>query len=279
VSRALGYRPDEPDERDHLLAVPDAVAPPVEADCCRLIVDTLDQGQLGACVLHSVSQNIRAAHVRAGITSPALLSRLLAYYLARAATGDTAEDTGTEVRTALKQLRTCGFAPESAWPYDIAKFAQRPPDEAWRLAFDQSVAAAGIKVHFARIASTGSALVLAMRHAIASGLPISFGADVSEAFCEGQIGEVVMPPRAGQIAGGHSQLVIAYKTAPDGSIWFGVLNSWGDDFGVEINGVKGCSWWHESYMTWNGSRASGPPAQPTSDFWTVDEAPYFSEVA
>ena len=120
--RYLGRKPDSPDPRDRrfLIAHPEAVATPLppSVDLRNRLPACFDQGNLGSCT----------ANAGAGLMSflfPAkpAFSRLQIYYDTRDLEGDIADDSGGETRDVMKALQQDGAAPESEWPYDVAKFA------------------------------------------------------------------------------------------------------------------------------------------------------------
>lgn len=298
--RALGYRPDRPKpagkadlvlRAEHL----DRQDLPKSHDCLRLVRGVLNQANLGSCTANSALQNVRCAHVREGFKDAPLGSRLMAYLLARLRTHETAVDAGTEIRLVFETLNKFGFCPEEFWPYSdatspmrlvagkwtldadldgLAPFQQTPDSLAFQKAFDQRA-----PVTYRRIVEMGAARVVAVQRAIANDRPVSFGATVSEAFCEGDFGrEPIGPPTTGDLAGGHAQLITGYSTRIDGTVVFEVLNSWGEEF-QQPGAPVGCSLWTDTYISWSGLRADGSREQPTSDFWTCESVPNYSEAS
>ena len=80
-----------------------------------------DQGQLGSCVWNAV-----AGMIADNQPSDELLSRLWGYWKTRVYERTTHEDAGCTARGALKTLAKSGCAPESDWPYDVAKAFVQP---------------------------------------------------------------------------------------------------------------------------------------------------------
>ena len=156
-----------------------------------------------------------------------------------------------------------GFCPESAWPYDVSKFAVKPPAEAVWAAYDQR---GKVDTNYHRIDTvTGSALLKVMKQALTAGYLFNFGTPVTEAFCSGQAGTTpnnpAMPPTDGQdIAGGHSMAVCGYDDTV-AKPFFRVVNSWGKDFGD-----GGFCYFDATYLTW----------EQTNDMWICVAAPRFS---
>lgn len=257
--RALGYRPDPPkaagekadfDARSRFRAA----AIPARASNRSLITSVLDQGGIGSCVAHAVLQAVRASHVRQGVDAPALGSRLMLYYLARAQLGETDIDGGTFLRLAFQSLNKFGFCPETLWPYadhgDAWK--TKPALAAFRAAYDQR-AASLVPTGYYRIYDTGAQRVAAVKMAIAAGHLVAFGSDVSDLFCAGDFVDP-FDPTVGTIVGGHAQAAHSYdENGVD------IVNSWGPNW-------HGTGHWK---ATWDC-------VQRWEDLWIVEAAPYYS---
>jgi C1A family cysteine protease len=228
-------------------------APPPADDLSSLVVDVLDQGNLGSCVLNSAFQAIRMRHVAQGVHAPKLGSRLMGYYLARAVDHLTAVDSGTYLRTAFEVLNKFGFCSEDVWPYNDGPelFMRMPNSKAFHDAFDLHAPTV-----YRRISTTGNDRILDVKRAIAGGFPVCFGCAVDNAFTHGNFdpAEPLMPPRA-DIAGGHAMTIIGYS----GDV-FRVLNSWSSDFGVD-----GRVYFSPEYV------------MEAQDLWIVEHAPVEGE--
>jgi C1A family cysteine protease len=256
--RGLGYKPDPPkaigQKPDHDAAPTLGTAPPPPAASnVELVVEVLDQGQAGSCVAHAIPQAVRMAHVRAGIASPRLMSRNMGYWLSRSLDGTQNEDDGTYLRSFFTVLKAYGFCPESVWPYDLAQLYTIPPAAAFRAAYDQNNPTV-----YQRIMTAGAARIDDIKRAIAAGYGVCFGTDVSEAFCQNQLGDgPIPPPTTSPIAGGHALCAVAY----DGDT-FRIVNSWSPDWGD-----RGYCTFSADYMAWDR----------TNDLWIVAQAPNYSE--
>ena len=237
-----------------------AAAPPPSASVRKWILDIFNQENLGSCVANAGAQAIRAALVRAGLSSPEALSRLFAYYYARAISpGDTTADTGTQIRCFFDVVRKLGYCPESVWPYDVEKFATMPSDEALRAAYDQATA-----IGYFRISSTGAKRVQDVCTAIASGFAVVFGTLVGNDFVLCQNPATPFNPPTGAIAGGHALTITDYWPGPaPGTVDFGICNSWGPAWGQ-----AGFCTFTDAYIAWEAS----------SDFWIVQTAQPFSGI-
>lgn len=253
----LGWRPDPPKlagQRPDLDAgeLLGTAPPPPSATTAALIRDILNQGGASSCVLNSIMQNVRAAHVRAGIVDPELGSRLFGYWFSRAYHHETNDDAGTYLRTAFAALVKFGFCRESFWPYtdDGAVIRKMPSMQAIREAYDQKN-----PTEYRRIYSTGAARVDDIKRAIAAGYPVSFGTDVGPEI-DATDGRSPLDPPRGTILGGHAMLWDAY----DGDV-FSTVNSWGAGYGD-----GGRLQMSADYVAWDGTR----------DLWIVVTAPRYS---
>ena len=237
---------------------------PVQKVDLSSLVTIIDQLALGSCTANSAAQIIHAAMVTAGLDpSTEFFSRLYAYFMARLEAGNQATDAGSENCTVIDAVCRMGFPRESAWPYDISKFAQKPPMEAVWAAFDQR---GKVDVNYHRIDTvSGSALLTLMKQALTAGYLFNFAGPVTNAFCSGQVGTTpdnpAMPPTDGQdIAGGHSMTACGYDYTLARPV-FKVANSWGKEFGD-----NGFCYFDPSYLTWD----------QVEDMWIVKAVPRYS---
>lgn len=256
----LGYLPDprkllheEPDWDAIDVLGSDAVVE--QASTRHLIVDVLNQGGLGSCVANAIFQAIRASHVRQGVVSPKLGSRLFGYFFSRAFHHMTGHDSGTHLRTFCQALNKFGFPAEESWPYDDGgeSFKRVPSSKVVRLAYDQKS-----PTSYRRIYESGYERIEAIKRAIKAEHLVCFGTDVSEAFAQGNDGVTpIDPPTSEPIAGGHAMCVTDFRGDD-----FGILNSWGAGYGQD-----GYVRFTADYLAWNQTR----------DLWVIEHSPSFSE--
>ena len=221
-SPGLGYfgaiRADPPAEAWTYPRVPRISALPQQATL-PLPTAVHDQGRLGSCVGQAFS---RALEIEVGTGLE--VSALAVYYDARIASGFPAnQDTGAFMEPAIQSLASYGAGSESLWPYDIAKFSQRPPLDYRRQALDHRVLA------WYRARGVDDA-----KSALAAGHACVTAFDVPSSFDEvGRSGEWI--DRGGSPVGGHAVLMFGYDDDgyADGSVGgaFKVMNSWGSDWG------------------------------------------------
>ena len=217
----------------------------------------LDQKNLGACTANGIAQGVYIAEGVAGITA-AVLARLWLYWEERALEGTTDQDVGANIGDGYRILAGKGIPPETACPYDVAKFAQDPGPEVDREAFDSR---GKIDVNYHPISSTGSALLTDIEKALTAKMAVVFGSLVSEAFCSQQPSGTIMPGTNDVVAGGHCRAIIGHDRA---NRRFKVKNSWGDDWSDPTAG-PGCSWDSYDWAT--------DPKWGYSDIWIVQALP------
>ena len=225
-NRKYAWTPDVPDFRDYtyypkLVARGAPLPPRIDLAGVRP-VPINDQGQLGSCVGNSVAE----AHLFAGLKEdPAkaiVPSRLMIYYNARVLEGNPTQDSGCQIRDAIKALAAQGVCPESMWPYDVANFATPPP------ASDYAAALQHTAVLYRRLENTD---IVDLKSCLAEGYPFVMGITVYESFESDAVagtGVVPMPSIDEQCLGGHAVLFVGYD---DATQRFKVQNSWGATWG------------------------------------------------
>jgi C1A family cysteine protease len=244
MKRVYGWKKSPPDERDYFYKVVKPVKLPASVDLRPGISKTFDQGALGSCVAHGVGSLDKFVKEKQN-HRPFDPSRLFIYYEGRKLEGTIDEDSGLYVRDGMKVINKMGAPGEHLWPYDISKFTQKPPKNAYiNAATNQSII-------YSQVPQT----LTALKGCLAEGYPFTFGFEVYEYFesWEMQITGILKVPTADeQYLGGHCVLCVGYNTATKR---FLVLNSWGEDWGL-----KGYFWMPNAYMTdWN----------LVSDIWTI----------
>jgi len=245
--QGYGWVPDLPDQRDRRYAAPRKVlaALPRRCDLRPHCPPVLDQGELGSCTANAIANAHRYDQIKQGIASHFLPSRLFIYYNERAVEGTVREDAGAQIRDGIKTLAKQGACPEALWPYDIAKFAKRPPAPAFREAEKHQA------ILYQRLTPTLSQL----KGCLAAGYPFVFGFTVYESFESAAVaksGKVPLPGKDEHAIGGHAVLAAGYD---DRRQHFIVMNSWSAAWGD-----KGYFYLPYAYAT---------DAGLADDFWTV----------
>lgn len=234
--RVLNHRPDSwktiQASRDAGPLLRAKAAPFVAGLALPYIISILNQLSLGSCTGHGAAYNFRAAMARAGVTDPALVSRLWLYWWGRAFDHDTNVDDGAQVGNVFLGAEMYGLCPEAVWPYDVSAFKGPPPPECWRAGFD-------FLPQGHRINSTGDQLIEDITAALGQGRFVTFGSAVSNEYCSNAFDATVplQAPTGADIAGLHCQNVIDRE--PSGA--FRILNQWGEDWGGPVAQFTGGS--------------------------------------
>ena len=242
----FGWVPDLPDARDYLYSAPEPVLAqlPRQVDLREQCPPVYDQGQLGSCTANAIGAAFEFDQLKQGL-SDFTPSRLFIYYNERAMEGTIDTDSGAMIRDGMKSVHRLGVCTEDTWPYDIAKFTDRPSDDAYTEAKD----------HQALVYRRVTNRLHQMQACLAQGFPFVFGFTVYESFESEEVartGEVPLPPRSEQVIGGHAVVAVGYD---DASQRFIVRNSWGTGWGMD------------GYCTMPYGYLTDP--QLASDFWAI----------
>lgn len=218
----FGYIPDTPDIRDHKFLVPRVMRLPRAVDLRDHAkpLPILDQGELGSCTAHGSTMAMRLLRQKQGLDDIEM-ARLQVYYDARALEGSTKSDAGAMIRDVVKAIVKKGAGHEDLWPYDVARFATRPPKAVYASALGDHV------VEYQRVDVNSTAV----KTAIAQHMPVVIGISVYDSFeseATAETGIVAIPKKTESLLGGHCMVVVGYgqKTG-----YFTVQNSWSDAWG------------------------------------------------
>lgn len=258
--KRYGWKRDLPDHRDfaylatHFCA--DVPHPPsVDLKPKQALV--FDQGELGSCTANSTLWHWQFVH-GAPQHSP-YWSRMFLYVECLVAEGAWPQDAGAELRNVMKVFAVKGVCPEADFPYDVSKFPAKPGHAALHNALQTKL------VTYSRLLDRADFL-----NCLASGFPFVFGFTVFSSFesaATAKTGVMTVPTAKEECMGGHAVCCIGYDMnfvppgAPagtEGSLYYLVQNSWGEDWGDPKN--PGCFWMPADVME-NGSLAS--------DHWTL----------
>lgn len=228
-----GWRPDLPDARDKVLAVARPVVLPATADLRGPHMPPIyDQGDLGSCTANGIAAAFDFERSMQNLPFMAP-SRLAIYYGERAIEGDVSDDSGAQIRDGIK-VTLSGVGPESLWPYDPSKFAEKP----------SSAYYAEASKHRTMSYSRVTQLPYFFKHCIGIlGRPIPFGFTVYESFesdAVAQSGVVPLPGPGERSIGGHCVCAVGYD---DHKGMFLCRNSWGTGWGI-----AGYFWMPYSYV-------------------------------
>jgi len=224
VHGGYGWVRDLPDARDFTYGAPLFRFPqglPPSVDLRSEFPPVYNQGQLGSCTANSIAGAIEFDQRKQGVKefTP---SRLFIYYNERVMERTVSQDAGAQLRDGVKSVATLGAPPETDWPYDISKFAQKPPKQAY------TDARSDLVTTYARVTQD----LTQMRGCLAEGYPFVFGFTVYESFesqAVAKTGEVPMPTTGEAVVGGHAVVAAGYK---DDQRVFIVRNSWSSGWGL-----------------------------------------------
>ena len=149
-----------------------------------------------------------------------MMSPLFVYYNARKLGGTEMVNAPLLAAHAPAALLAWGVCDDESWPYDINRFNQEPPMDAYRKA---SLLQA---VQFARLGSTEE-----LRASLSAGIPAMFGSDIPKGYYQ-EAAKTGAMPELGKVEGGersgHAMLAVGYD---DRARHFIVRNSLGERFG------------------------------------------------
>jgi C1A family cysteine protease len=242
--RRFGWTPDRPDHRDLRFSASLSLVKqlPPKVDLTKKCPPVYDQGQLGSCTANAIAAAIEFDRLKQGETD-FMPSRLFIYYNERAMENSVASDSGAAIRDGIKSVATQGDCPEPEWPYDVNKFAVKPPPACYRDALKYKA------VNYERIDHD----VTQMKGCLAGGCPFVFGVSVYQNFpMQTKTGAIPLPGNAPALNEGHAMLCVGYD---DAHRVFIIRNSWG-----AVWGKKGYGTIPYEYLM---------NANLSDDFWTI----------
>ncbi len=242
-----GWRPDKPDQRDRVFSYPYwrrfGILQPADVDMRPQMPPVYDQERLGSCTGNAICGAVEYGHMAKGL-QPTMPSRLFVYYNERYLEGTINSDAGAEIRDGIKSLTRWGVCAEGEWPYNVAKFKERPSEHAYFKARKDIVSV------YERVPQT----VDFIKAALATDRPIIFGFACYESLETSAViatGSVPLPGPSEKMTGGHAVLAVGYNA---NSVRF--RNSWGQHWGDRGYGTL--PW---DYLT---------NTNLSADFWTIE---------
>lgn len=245
--KRFGWIPDMPDHRDHLYSAPleSLQNLPPSADLRAHCPPVYDQGELGSCTGNAIAAAIEFDQIKQQMPSPFVPSRLFIYYNERVMEGTVDTDAGAMIRDGIKSVNKQGDCPETLWPYDITKFADKPPHNCYTSAKKHRA------MNYRRVIQNLNQL----RGCLASGFPFVFGFSVYESFMSDAVaktGDAPLPSPSDAMVGGHAILAVGYD---DSRQRFLFRNSWGESWGNKGYGSLPYAYLTDHHLA--------------SDFWTI----------
>ncbi len=177
-----------------------------------------DQGSLGSCTANALCELF--IYEYKNTKDP---SRLFLYYNERAMEDSIPIDSGALLSDGVTSLIKDGVCDESKWPYDISKFAIKPPEICYQTATKISNAK-----HIVQDLNI-------MKNTLISGKPFCFGFMVYSQFESYQAykkGMITMPKKGDMQLGGHAVICVGFDEAKKVFI---CRNSWGVGWGDKGN--------------------------------------------
>lgn len=193
-----------------------------------------DQLTLGSCTGNALARLIAWLRLLAGkLTLPVANtpagtpSRLMIYYDERAREGTVNSDAGASIHDGIHSLHKQGACMEDLWPYDVSKFAVKPPKQAYR---------AGLTDLLVNYAAIDVADRMSKKQAIFNDHPVVMGFTCYpelESDVAARTGQVAMPTGTEQPIGGHAII----KTG------------WDDDMkiGNHVGAYEWCNSWSAAW--------------------------------
>jgi C1A family cysteine protease len=189
-----------------------------------------DQGQLGSCTAHGTLRSAWYAFKRhySLLAKPLpfdTLSRAFVYANTRLESGDPiTQDDGGTVRGAMEAIRTDFTVDETKYPYTPDHYFVKPPADVYSLAKKE--------FHHCRYLQVAQRAA-DIKHAIYTGRPVSFGAQVYSSFMsDAAMATGVLPypdVEHESLEGGHCMALVGWDDAKE---HFVVANSWGTSVGL-----------------------------------------------
>lgn len=230
MNYSFGCEPDTHDERDYRLksvndkVFPDSVNLSEDIKTGWWFGEAHDQGSLGACTAFATNDMVRYVRFKTKL-SYWPTSQLFTYYATRKLRGSIDEDSGATAREALKATADYGVSKDHLWPYDISKFKDEPPKEAWDNASSHQ------SLSYFRLEQSLEDLI----GCLANGYPFTFGMKIYQSFIDFQKSTMfnIVIPKPDTIKekylGGHCMLAVGYYKSNEDYIII-VRNSWGSKF-------------------------------------------------
>lgn len=247
-----GWKHDLPDHRDLLLKMSkmplvEAAKLPPAAKVEEYGIKIRDQADIGSCTGHGTTY--LANHLSHKKGKPFTLSPLYLYYFTRVGYEHVAptDDSGAQVRSAVKCLAQYGTPVEDLWPYTEhdSKFVVRPNMGAIKNAHKH------MALKYVRVSD-----LQGIKQALVAGYPVVGGFTCYESLDSRQTaktGYVARPTNNEAVIGGHC---IAFTAYDDIKKQVRFVNSWSEAWGDHGYGYLDY-WYFDAYQA--------------SDFWIITD--------
>jgi C1A family cysteine protease len=247
----LGCVKDQPDPRDFKFLKTTHWTELSPIDLRPFCPPVRSQSYIGSCTAFSATQLFDFVRKKNKLVNwkP---SPLFTYYATRKFANLQDQDSGASVREALKSTARDGVTMERYWPYDIGKYRENPPEEAWINAEKHQT------LEYFRVDDFDKSVFLGCLN---DGYPFIFGIYLYSSFNSFQTvlsGIVPMPDLQNEKRiGGHCMMAVGWKKIEQEGVekeYLIVQNSWGDTWAD-----KGFCYIPMEYVMSND----------TFDFWTI----------
>lgn len=156
-------------------------------------------------------------------------SKLFLYKVARRLRG-LRGDTGIDLRTVLKAMKSFGMPPERFWPYDPERFDEDPDGFLYSFVDDHR------SMTYVRLdagEAAGGETLDVVRSFLAAGFPVVFGFSMPGSFA--LEGEIQFRPTFDRVCGGQAVVAAGYDDRRAGATRGALLirNSWGRGWGED----------------------------------------------
>jgi C1A family cysteine protease len=247
VNRTYGWKKDRSRDGDlhHMFSIQPNQDLVSRVDLRKMCPPVYDQGHLGSCTANAIAAAYEFDEMKEAETNVFAPSRLFIYYNEREIEGHVDEDSGAEIKDGIQSISVKGVCPEAQWPYDIAKYTEKPNDDCYKVALNHK------SIEHKRVYQNLGQL----KQCLLEGFPFVFGFIVYESFESEEVkksGIVPMPKEGEKILGGHAVVCVGFD---DEKKQFIVRNSWSEQWGDQ-----GYCWMPYDYLT---------NADLASDMWTV----------
>ena len=110
---------------------------PTKVDLRSKMPRVYDQGHLGSCTANAIGAAFEFDLMKQR-QKDFMPSRLFIYYNERAIEGTVDSDSGAMIRDGIKSTAKLGVCTEDTWPYDLARFTEKPPAKAYTEAYKKN---------------------------------------------------------------------------------------------------------------------------------------------
>lgn len=172
--------PPNPQNRPALVIAPPGAAlpePPPFVSLRDRCPPVMNQNPLSCSTAHAFTSALQFLHMSEGVDEP--LSRLFCYWASRVLVEGTPpeSDSGGIVANTVTAVEKYGVCLESLWPYDVTKFSQKPPQEAFADALKRKV-----------VTALPVTTLRALKLSIAAGFPVPLAFTVAVSVGDGEDG-------------------------------------------------------------------------------------------